>query len=55
MSIMDVDLRKNVLISGYYGDKNFGDEAILYVLVQKLRDVAKNICVLSSDPKYTKE
>lgn len=52
---MDVDLRKNVLISGYYGDKNFGDEAILYVLVQKLRDVAKNICVLSSDPKYTKE
>ncbi len=52
---MDVDLRKNVLISGYYGDKNFGDEAILYVLVQKLRDVVKNICVLSSDPKYTKE
>lgn len=52
---MDVDIRKNVLISGYYGDKNFGDEAILYVLVQKLRNVAKNICVLSSDPKYTKE
>ncbi len=51
---MDVDLRKNVLISGYYGDKNFGDEAILYVLVQKLRDITKNICVLSSDPKYTK-
>lgn len=50
---MDVDLRKNVLISGYYGDKNFGDEAILYVLVQKLRDITKNICVLSSDPKYT--
>lgn len=55
VDIMSVDLRKNILISGYYGDKNFGDEAILYVLVQKLRNIAKNICVLSSDPKYTKD
>lgn len=53
MSIMDVDLRKKVLLSGYYGSKNFGDEAILYVLVQKLKNITRNICVLSSDPKFT--
>ncbi|OLA94397.1 MAG: polysaccharide pyruvyl transferase CsaB [Candidatus Melainabacteria bacterium LEY3_CP_29_8] len=52
---MDVDLKKNVLISGYYGDKNFGDEAILYVLVQKLKNITKNICILSSDPEFTSE
>ena len=43
-----------VLISGYYGFKNFGDEAILSVLVNHLKSKDANITVLSSDPEYTK-
>lgn len=44
---------KNVLISGYYGFDNFGDEAILGVLVNKLKELGKNITVLSTNPAKT--
>lgn len=43
-----------VVISGYYGFKNFGDEAILLVLVAHLKSIGLDITVLSSDPEYTK-
>lgn len=42
-----------VLISGYYGFKNFGDEAILSVLVNHLKSKSCKITVLSSDTEYT--
>lgn len=44
---------KNILISGYYGFGNFGDEAILGVLVKKLRELKMNVRVLSKNPKQT--
>lgn len=44
---------KNVLISGYYGFDNFGDEAILGVLVKKLKELNANIRVLSKNPTKT--
>lgn len=47
--------RKNILISGYYGFDNFGDEAILGVLTNKLKDLDTNIRVLSSNPRKTAE
>lgn len=43
----------NVLISGYYGFDNFGDEAILGVLIEKLKELKTNITVLSKNPKKT--
>ena len=43
----------NVLISGYYGYGNFGDEAILSVLVDYLRRKNHNITVLSGNPSRT--
>lgn len=48
---------KNVVISGYYGFGNFGDEAILNVLVEALRDIDEkiNITVLSKNPLKTSE
>ena len=33
------DKRKKVLISGYYGFDNFGDEVILGILLDKLKDL----------------
>ena len=42
---------KKVLISGYYGFGNFGDEAILKLLLDKLKDC--DVTVLSSDPRKT--
>jgi len=44
---------KNVLISGYYGFDNFGDEAILGVLVKKLQALKINVRVLSKNPTKT--
>ncbi len=52
---MIADLPPKVLVSGYYGFHNAGDEAILYALVDGLRarrpDV--EITVLSQDPVHT--
>lgn len=42
-----------VVVSGYYGFKNFGDEAILSVLVNHLKSLHCDITVLSSNPFYT--
>ena len=43
------------VLSGYFGFKNFGDEAILSVLIDKLRTFpGSKITVISSDPQYTK-
>jgi len=45
--------KKRFVLSGYFGFKNFGDEAILSVLVQKLKSLGHRITVISSDPEYT--
>ena len=45
-----------VAISGYYGFKNFGDEAILSVLVNHLKTFENaDITVFSSDIEYTEK
>lgn len=44
-----------VLISGYYGYKNFGDEAVLKVLTDHLKSLNAEITVISSDMEYTEE
>lgn len=43
--------RKKVLISGYYGFDNFGDEAILGILLEKLKDC--NVTIMTADPRKT--
>lgn len=44
-----------VVISGYYGFHNSGDEAILYAMLLALRDAVPDleVIVLSKDPDYT--
>ena len=42
---------KKILISGYYGFDNFGDEAILSVLLKHLK--GHQVTVLSADPEKT--
>jgi polysaccharide pyruvyl transferase CsaB len=44
-----------VAISGYYGFDNIGDEAILYSILQSLREIDKNIrpIVFSNNPEKT--
>lgn len=47
---------KKVLVSGYLGFENFGDEALLYVLIKHLLDLGiqrSNITVLSNKPNIT--
>lgn len=44
---------KNILISGYYGFDNFGDEAILKILTEKLKELGHKPTVLSSNPEKT--
>ncbi len=46
--------KQRFVLSGYFGFKNFGDEAILSVLVQKLRQNKHKLTIISSDPEYTK-
>lgn len=45
------DNRKKVLISGYYGFDNFGDEVILSILLDKLKDC--NVTVMTANPRKT--
>ena len=44
-----------VAVSGYYGFNNFGDEAILSVIVNKLKFLNADVTVFSSNPKFTKK
>lgn len=48
---------KKILISGYYGFNNFGDDAILHVLVSSLKSNLENpnITVISNNPELTKQ
>ncbi|WP_461200860.1 polysaccharide pyruvyl transferase CsaB [Anoxybacillus sp. TBDG-1] len=47
----------NIVISGYYGFHNVGDEAILYAIIQALRthDPNVQVTVLSNDPAFTEK
>ncbi len=45
----------NLVISGYYGFKNFGDEAILSVLTEHLKSLGANVTVITSNPAYTSQ
>ncbi len=45
-----------IVVSGYYGFRNLGDEAILQGVCEDLKAVGvapQDICVLSGDPNYT--
>ena len=42
---------KNIVISGYYGFDNFGDETVLKILTEHLCD--ENVTVISSNPAKT--
>ena len=44
-----------VALSGYLGFKNFGDEAILSVLVNHLKTLGAEITAFSGNPKFTSE
>ena len=44
---------KKVVISGYYGFENFGDEISLQVIVNALKAAGINVMVLSSKPDLT--
>lgn len=46
---------KKIVISGYYGFDNFGDEAILGVLTKKLKEYTPYIRVFSRNPKKTRK
>jgi polysaccharide pyruvyl transferase CsaB len=52
---MTLDKKDLVLISGYYGFANLGDEAILEQLLKDLKELIgpENIVVLSKDPEKT--
>ncbi len=47
---------KSIMISGYYGFGNCGDEAILMAMIQQLSDIVaeERITVLSQNPKKTR-
>lgn len=48
--------RKHLVLSGYYGFHNVGDEAILQAIIRALRNEAPDIklTVLSNDPDFTR-
>jgi len=46
-------MANKVVISGYYGFDNFGDEAILSVLVDHLKQIGSDITVISNNPQKT--
>ncbi|MFH8120439.1 MAG: polysaccharide pyruvyl transferase family protein [Candidatus Aenigmatarchaeota archaeon] len=46
---------KKVFIRGYYGYRNIGDEAMLYVLLSYLKNIGLEPIVASKDVKYTKK
>ncbi|MDO4710397.1 MAG: polysaccharide pyruvyl transferase CsaB [Peptostreptococcaceae bacterium] len=47
-------MRKKVLLSGYFGFENLGDEAILYSIIEELKKMdGIEITALSADPQRT--
>lgn len=44
-----------VTVSGYYGFDNFGDEAILQVLISNLKEINADITVISHNPQKTSQ
>ncbi|MCP3031459.1 polysaccharide pyruvyl transferase CsaB [Halobacillus sp. A1] len=46
-----------IILSGYFGFQNTGDEAILYSMIQQIRleDPSIKITVLSNDPAHTRD
>jgi polysaccharide pyruvyl transferase CsaB len=49
---------RKILISGYLGYGNFGDEALLHVLIKDLTETGfkkQNITVISATPEYTSQ
>jgi polysaccharide pyruvyl transferase CsaB len=44
-----------VLISGYYGYGNLGDEALLSGIITGLKNYGHDVTVLSGNPEYTKQ
>ena len=50
-------LRVRLVLSGYYGFHNIGDEAILQSIIKSLKKEIPNIqlVVMSNDPDYTRE
>ena len=46
-------MTKKICISGYYGFNNFGDETILKILIDNLKQINPeiNITVFSSNPE----
>lgn len=46
-------MTKKVVLSGYYGYDNFGDEAILSVLIDHLLKINADVTVLSHNPRKT--
>lgn len=54
-SITEAVVSKKVVISGYYGFKNFGDELILSILTEKLKNLNAEITVFSSDPDWSRK
>ena len=46
---------KNILVSGYIGFNNFGDEAIFYALSTHLKELGINVSVLCNNKKDVKQ
>ncbi len=46
---------KKILVSGYIGFNNFGDEAIFYCLSNHLKSLNYDVSVICNNPKKTKE
>ncbi len=47
--------KRRVLVSGYIGFNNFGDEAIFYSLSQHLKHLGTEVSVLCNNPDSVKE
>ena len=47
----------DILISGYYGFKNSGDDTLLLSIIQQLKSIKSdvNLCVLSANPEETRK
>lgn len=52
-NIVSTRSKPKVVVSGYYGFNNLGDELILHVLIQQLKQRELDITVLSNDPEHT--